>query len=580
MRTLLKEVNGLDWGDAAVMNCEWRGPRLRDILLAAGVSKESGHVAFACYKTHVQGDDWYGASIELERALRAEADVLVALEMNGAPLPAKHGYPVRIIVPGVSGCRSVKWLDRITVQSEESTNLYQRYDYKRLPAEATDPETARQFWDVTPALQDMPINSVIAVPQTGQTVTRSPDGYIRVKGYALPQSGQGPVLQVEVSPDEGRTWQNADIVAGGEKESKWAWSLWETTVRLEKGKCRRLLSRATDRDTPILSTRPSSPEQRPLSPGESGTFLTELAAQERRVLELKEELQKAELELDRLKKEWAAHGVAQKTSELGQLEQLGHSENKLAGLTRGREDNATRATRELDRRKLTLPSAKTYQRKVLSGSRHTRTLSLLSTREPMANIASISQAQVMPSPSESTRNNICISSASSATLPSRSRTRVGSEFYSSQDKDAILKSGKQLVGDFRHGLWTFLEDLRQVTVGEDVTNFPGRSNHDGSRGVSRATTTASRGRSGVRDPTRRQNTNNVSLDESKYGQHDMGTEHYIALTNNIRENGSSESDDDGWDNWESPLIKSTLPGHPDPMLSPPADGSSPRTSMK
>ena len=68
--------------------------------------------------------------------------------MNGKPLTAKHGFPVRVIVPGVSGCRSVKWLDRITVQSQESTNLYQRYDYKILPPEATDKEMAKKYWDL------------------------------------------------------------------------------------------------------------------------------------------------------------------------------------------------------------------------------------------------------------------------------------------------------------------------------------------------------------------------------------------------------------------------------------------------
>lgn len=58
--------------------------------------------------------------------------------MNGKPLPINHGYPVRILVPCVSGCRSVKWVDQITVQCEESTNLYQRKNYKRLPPEAID----------------------------------------------------------------------------------------------------------------------------------------------------------------------------------------------------------------------------------------------------------------------------------------------------------------------------------------------------------------------------------------------------------------------------------------------------------
>lgn len=84
MRTLLKEVNGIDWGDGAVMNCRWKGPKLKDVLNDAGIKVhdlKGVHVAFACYKTHVQGSEWYGGSIELDRALRDSADVLIALEV-------------------------------------------------------------------------------------------------------------------------------------------------------------------------------------------------------------------------------------------------------------------------------------------------------------------------------------------------------------------------------------------------------------------------------------------------------------------------------------------------------------------
>ena len=166
--------------------------------------------------------------------------------MNGKPLPVKRGFPVRILVPGVSGCRSVKWLDRITVQSEESTNLYQRYDYKKLPREATDKEAAKQYWDVTPALQDMPINSVIAKPQDNETVKLSPTGTFEARGYALPQGSQGPVVKVEVSTDDGKTWTKAEIESTDKEPGKWTWALWTATIKVEKGKKKRILSRATD----------------------------------------------------------------------------------------------------------------------------------------------------------------------------------------------------------------------------------------------------------------------------------------------------------------------------------------------
>ena len=87
MRTLLKEVDGIDWGDGAVMNCRWRGPRLRDVLLRAGVkvndgNLDRGHVAFACYHSEVQEDSWYGGSIELERGLSEGGEVILALEVR------------------------------------------------------------------------------------------------------------------------------------------------------------------------------------------------------------------------------------------------------------------------------------------------------------------------------------------------------------------------------------------------------------------------------------------------------------------------------------------------------------------
>ena len=85
MRTLLKEVDGLDWGDGAVMNCTWKGPMLRDVLLRAGVDMsglDQAHVAFASYQVKCQEADWYGGSIHLDRAMRVDGDVLVALEVR------------------------------------------------------------------------------------------------------------------------------------------------------------------------------------------------------------------------------------------------------------------------------------------------------------------------------------------------------------------------------------------------------------------------------------------------------------------------------------------------------------------
>ncbi|KAI9794502.1 MAG: hypothetical protein M1833_000362 [Piccolia ochrophora] len=249
MRTMLKEVEGIDWGDGAVMNCRWTGPLLSDVLRRAGVAipdHESAHVAFACFATPCQNDDWYGGSIELCRGLAEDAEVILALEMNGRKLPANHGYPVRVIAPGIAGARSVKWLDRITVQRTESKNFYQQRDYKILPPEATNKDEAEKYWHAVPPIQDMPVNSVVAVPESGQRVLLDSGGNIEVKGYALPHGADGPVIKVEVSSDEGKSWADAEINDGPEGRGKWCWVLWRATVNLTRGPRGKIWSRATD----------------------------------------------------------------------------------------------------------------------------------------------------------------------------------------------------------------------------------------------------------------------------------------------------------------------------------------------
>ena len=167
--------------------------------------------------------------------------------MNGETLPINHGYPVRVIAPGIAGARSVKWLDRVTVQLEESSSFYQQRDYKVLPPEATDREKAELFWPLVPAVQDMPVNSVIAEPACGQTVVLAADGTAEVRGYALPQGCDGPVRRVEVSADGGQSWADAAIADGIDgRRRRWCWVLWTARVALGRGQPGRILSRATD----------------------------------------------------------------------------------------------------------------------------------------------------------------------------------------------------------------------------------------------------------------------------------------------------------------------------------------------
>ena len=250
MRVKIKEVQGIDWSDGAVMNCKWTGPRLKDVLEQAGVTlnhaeREVAHVAFACYSAPCQEDTWYGASIPLARALRDDGDVILALKMNDQPLTRKHGYPVRVVTPGIAGARAVKWLDKITVQTRESDNFYMQHDYKVLPPDATDSETADKYWHTTPPVQEMPVNSTIAIPAEGSTVERDADGLVTVAGYALPSGDNGPVTKVEVSGDGGESWTDAELIHH-DGEGKWSWKLWRCKVKVAPGSPRTIYSKATD----------------------------------------------------------------------------------------------------------------------------------------------------------------------------------------------------------------------------------------------------------------------------------------------------------------------------------------------
>ena len=166
--------------------------------------------------------------------------------MNGETLAPRHGFPVRAVVPGVLGARSVKWLDHITVSHQESPCYYQQHDYKVLPPHVPDMSTAEKYWSKTPCMLEMPINSCVAVPESGSTISLPASGMIEVRGYAVPQGHHGPIVRVQISADDGTTWTDAELDHGGEFASKWSWSLWNVVIKMEKGEGKKIFAKATD----------------------------------------------------------------------------------------------------------------------------------------------------------------------------------------------------------------------------------------------------------------------------------------------------------------------------------------------
>lgn len=213
------------WGPGALGTGRWGGVRLADVLAEAGVRDGAAHVAFESLdEVEKHGETFaYGGSIPLATALGPV--VLLADALGGAPLTPDHGAPLRVVVPGAIGARSVKWLARVTVQAEESDNHFQQRAYKVFPPEVQKEDAD---WSSRPALQDLPLNSVITEPAPG---VQPPPGRVAFRGYAHSGGGRA-VERVEVSTDGGATWAEADL---GEAGSRWTWRIWTFAADLAPG---------------------------------------------------------------------------------------------------------------------------------------------------------------------------------------------------------------------------------------------------------------------------------------------------------------------------------------------------------
>ena len=191
--TLMCISNGLDAG--LMSNALWKGLPLRDVLDQAGVLSGAARV-------RLQSVDNYTDTIPLEKAM--EPTTLLAYEMNGVPLPDRHGYPLRVIVPGYFGEKNVKWLTRLEVADANAKGFYEK-----------------QGWGPDFIV---PTRSRIDVPDNWAFFSLAKlTAPIEVKGVAF--GGDRGISRVELSFDGGKTWNDAEVYYSG---NPLAWSLWKT----------------------------------------------------------------------------------------------------------------------------------------------------------------------------------------------------------------------------------------------------------------------------------------------------------------------------------------------------------------
>lgn len=236
----------LGWGSEAIGNARWAGVALADVLREAGLGPASLHVEF-------EGRDEaerlgrrfrFGGSIPIEKATKRE--VLLAFEMNGEALPPAHGAPLRAVVPGYIGARSVKWLGRIVVRAESSENYFQTHAYRLFASSVTADSVV---WNEGFPLGELAVNSIITQPGNGG---RLASGLLTVRGVAI--AGARRVERVELSTDGGRCWQVAQLAA---VEEPWAWTPWRLDLALPPGD-HEIVARAWDS---AAQTQPEWPAQ-------------------------------------------------------------------------------------------------------------------------------------------------------------------------------------------------------------------------------------------------------------------------------------------------------------------------------
>jgi DMSO/TMAO reductase YedYZ molybdopterin-dependent catalytic subunit len=221
------------WLNEAIGTARWRGTALRPLLEEAGVPDATVEVLLTGLDRGVEGgeEQAFQRSLPLDEALRDE--VLLAYEMNGAPLLPQHGFPLRVIVPGWYGMTNVKWLGRIEFletpfagyQNSQGYRLRQTEDDEGVPLDRMRPR------------------SLMVPPGIPEFLSRDrflEAGEVLLEGRAW--SGHAPIASVEVSADGGSTWALAELEPDGER---WAWRGWAYRWQAERGD-HLLCSRARD----------------------------------------------------------------------------------------------------------------------------------------------------------------------------------------------------------------------------------------------------------------------------------------------------------------------------------------------
>jgi DMSO/TMAO reductase YedYZ molybdopterin-dependent catalytic subunit len=229
--TLMCISNQLDGG--LMSNAVWKGIPMRALLEPAGPLEGAA-------KVRLHGVDNYTDTFPLDKAM--DSTTLVVYQMNGDPLPDRHGFPARVIVPGYFGEKHVKWVTRIEVANAEAVGFYEK-----------------QGWGPDFIV---PTRSRIDVPDDWSSIkTAEAVNGIKIRGVAF--AGNRGISKVEMSFDDGKTWTETKLDYPG---TKLTWALWSCDWRPESAGDYALVVRATDGEGKLQEYD----EKRPFKSGVTG----------------------------------------------------------------------------------------------------------------------------------------------------------------------------------------------------------------------------------------------------------------------------------------------------------------------
>ncbi len=213
---------GTQWGNGAISVAEWTGVSLSTVLDMAGLAADATSIVG-------EGADSGKVYRAVPRDKALDPDTLVAYAQNGQPITRENGFPLRLVVPGWGGINSIKWLARLRAVDASFRGFYNdRYYVYETPGLPKKP------------VQAMGVKSFVTSPTKDAQLAAGTA--VMLRGFAY--SGLDQVDRVDVSTDDGKTWQSARLL---EPNTRWSWVRWEYSWSPSGAGAAVIRSRATDK---------------------------------------------------------------------------------------------------------------------------------------------------------------------------------------------------------------------------------------------------------------------------------------------------------------------------------------------